>query len=486
MPDAKDDDPFAAQPAGVIISAPNGDVMRYDDTGLVMKLSDRVIKDIAQRLPQQGRTPATRAGAPEAALPADIDAWDLRDEGDWITFHARMPGGHDQRRYRWHRGGGAVIADARGPLRALLGIGGPRAALATPGASTWPHHVLAPGDHIGAVGMAGDGRAEPTDRLLPVPERSHEVLLAETLLDADRAAWRAPSLWYVRAETDAPARAADLATGAAAQNLDVAVASFIAAARRLGKEPLIEAVTLDYALEDILDDATAYRDGMIAVLDMVTQVLARHGLARPVFLAHLDCGTPAITQGAALAGQWELSWNHGDHRLVIPAPGYTLEMDRTGRLTDAGRAQKAAMGAAALLALRAGEPFDCPSLSLAERQGKDLRAVFSAESALVIDARDPFGAGPLAGFSLTGVENGARIDAVTIDPADTKSVILHMTDRPEGRAIALAYAAGADPRETDGFSPNAGAVRDGWEQLSVLGPLHRWALPALLPLTGGG
>jgi hypothetical protein len=92
----------------------------------------------------------------------------------------------------------------------------------------------------------------------------------------------------------------------------------------------------------------------------------------------------------------------------------------------------------------------------------------------------------LAGFRLTGVENGARIDAVTIDPADTKSVILHMTDRPEGRAIALAYAAGADPRETDGFSPNAGAVRDGWEQPSALGPLHRWALPALLPLTGGG
>jgi hypothetical protein len=41
---------------GVVVRAPNGDVIRYDPTGLVMRLSDRVIEDIALRL---GTAPAT-------------------------------------------------------------------------------------------------------------------------------------------------------------------------------------------------------------------------------------------------------------------------------------------------------------------------------------------------------------------------------------------------------------------------------------------
>ena len=33
-------------PEGVIIRAENGDVIRYDETGLVLRLSDKVIADI--------------------------------------------------------------------------------------------------------------------------------------------------------------------------------------------------------------------------------------------------------------------------------------------------------------------------------------------------------------------------------------------------------------------------------------------------------
>jgi hypothetical protein len=42
---------------GVVVRAPNGDVIRYDPSGLVMRLSDKVIEDIALRLgtaPRQG------------------------------------------------------------------------------------------------------------------------------------------------------------------------------------------------------------------------------------------------------------------------------------------------------------------------------------------------------------------------------------------------------------------------------------------------
>ncbi len=35
---------------GVIIRAENGDVIRYDETGLILRLSDKVVADIAARL----------------------------------------------------------------------------------------------------------------------------------------------------------------------------------------------------------------------------------------------------------------------------------------------------------------------------------------------------------------------------------------------------------------------------------------------------
>ena len=65
--------------------ARNGDLMRYDATGVTLRLSDRVIEDIRQRL---GAAPvaAGAAAAPasagdlaaaEAALEA-VDAWDIR------------------------------------------------------------------------------------------------------------------------------------------------------------------------------------------------------------------------------------------------------------------------------------------------------------------------------------------------------------------------------------------------------------------------
>ena len=66
---------------GVIVRAQNGDVIRYDPSGLVMRLSDRVIADIALRLGQGGaaRAEPERAAAPTAADPDTlldgIDAW---------------------------------------------------------------------------------------------------------------------------------------------------------------------------------------------------------------------------------------------------------------------------------------------------------------------------------------------------------------------------------------------------------------------------
>ena len=104
---------------GVIIRAENGDVIRFDETGLVLRLSDKVIADIATRLelkPQAAQVDVL----PLPDLPDDIDLWAPRREGDWVCFQANLPGSDGARGYRRHVDGGAVIAEARGPLPVCL------------------------------------------------------------------------------------------------------------------------------------------------------------------------------------------------------------------------------------------------------------------------------------------------------------------------------------------------------------------------------
>lgn len=472
--------PDPIPPTGIILRAENGDVIGYDATGLILHLSDRVITDIAARLDLPVAASAPETAAPPPDLPEDLDLWAIRREGDWIAFQANLPGTDGPRGYRRHVDGGAILAEARGPLFAILGIGGARAALASPGPVRFPYHIFAPADDIGAVGMGGDGEAPATALLQQYPELTHEGLLAESLLARRAKAQLSLPLFFVRAETDRAAAAADLGTGTAAANLDRALVNLTAAAARLGTRVQVLAVTLDYVLEDVSGDPSAYRDGMIALMERITRSMAKHGLARPVFLAAFDCGTQDITNGPALDGQWELSWNHADHQLVFTCPSYAFPIDDTGRLTDEGRNAKAALAAAALLSVQDGQRWLCPTIQLAERDGTTIRLICEAMEPLEIDPGDPFGAGPLAGFRLDGVTNAAKIKSVSIDPKDRKIVVLTCTKRPEGEALHVAYSHGANP--TPGPYPaNRGALRDTWGEDG----LHRWALPARLRVTDG-
>jgi len=477
-------------PEGVIIRAENGDVIRYDATGLLLRLSDRVIADIAARLarasPRQAPADLPPDLSPDVSpdlppdLPPDIDLWAPRRLGDWVHFQANLPGADGARGYRRHVDGGAILAEARGPLLAILGIGGARAALGSPGPARFRWHVLGPDDDIGAVGMGGEGDAPTTAALAPLRERTVEALIADALVTRRALALLSLPLIFVRVETDTAATAQALGSGLAVTNLDRSCANLVAAASRLGTGAQVLAVVLDYALEDIGGDALAYRDGMIALMERITRGMARHGLARPVFLAAFDCGTQDVTRGPALDGQWELSWNHADHRLVIAAPSYAFQIDDTGRLTDQGRAEKAALMAEALLATQAGQRWLCPTLRLAERAGADIRLICEAQDALEIDPADPFGAGRTAGFALDGVTNGARITAVEIDRKDPRVVILRLSKRAEG-AVFVTYAHAARPGPGP-WPANRGALRDAWGE----GARRRWALPARLHLTDGG
>ncbi|MFO1203344.1 MAG: hypothetical protein U1E58_11980 [Tabrizicola sp.] len=465
-------------PEGVIIRAENGDVIRYDETGLILRLSDKVIADIAARLELAPQAAATGEAQPLPDLPDDMDLWAPRREGDWVHFQANLPGADSARGYRRHVSGGAVIAEARGPLMAILGIGGARAGLGSPGPARFRWHVLAPADDIGAVGQGGEGEAVATAALEPLRELTVEALIADELLSRRRAAFQSLPLMLVRAETDMAATAHELGTGSAVANLDQAFANLRAAAARLGSGAQVLAVVLDYTLEDLTGDPVAYRDGMIALMERITRGMAKEGLARPIFLSAFDCGTQSVTRGPGLEGQWELSWNHGDHQLVFAAPSYAFRMDDTGRLTDEGRTEKALLLTEALLAVHGGGKWLCPTIQLAERDGGNIRLICEAQDGLAIDAADPFGAGPRAGFALEGVTNGAKITSVEIDPADTKAVVLKCSKRPEGEVFvtyAHASAGGEGP-----YPANRGALRGDFGE----GAVRRWALPARLRLTG--
>lgn len=474
-----------AAKTGVIIRAGNGDVIGWDETGLTLHLSDRVIADIAARLdlPTVTSPPAT---AVFVALDDDIDAWGAHMRGDWLHFTANLAGADGTRGYMWHKDDSVILAESHLPLMSIFGLGGARAQLGQPLPTRFPYHLFAPADDIGAAGMGGEGEAVATPSLLPLREMTHEALLAETLLTLRKAAGAGLPLFVVRAETDMAASAADLGQGLAMANLQQALHNHAAAAARLGRPAKVAAICLDYCLEDIAGNATAYRDGIIALMAQITRALGRIGAPRPIFLAGFDCGTQTITTGAALEGQWDLSWNHGDHPLVCTGPSYVYAIDDTGRMTDSGRRTKAELSAQALLATEAGATWHCPTIQLAERSGNDIRLTCTAMEGLVIDQDNPFDAGPLAGFRLDGVTNKARLTKVEIDPKDKRAVILRCSSRPEG-AVFVAYAHGAAPRTgAHDYPANAGSLRDTWAGQGSHGPLHRWALPARLRLTDGG
>lgn len=469
---SEDDDLVAGH--GVVLRASNGDVIRYDPSGLVLRLSDRVVEDLALRLPDRGAgtAPAARGHATAVDLPDGIDAWDARADGDWVVFIARLPGDQGVRGFRAHQDGGDIIAETNGPVLGILGVGGARAALATRQSARYPQHIVAPADDIGAVGHAGLEVAKPFDRLEHVREMTHEALTAQAILDWRIADFGPLPLFMTRVETDASLTAADLAKGRAVENLLVAAANLHAAADLMGKRAKILAVTLDFALEDRSDTALAYRDGMLATMEAISSGLWALGFDKPLFVSRFESGLADLAPQAALDGQWELSWSHGDHRLIHSAPAYMFARDAYDRPTDTARTQQAEMTASAIAEAAV---WKCPTLHLAELEGKTLRVAARAAGPLVLDDSDPFDAGARAGFHLTGCENGTEITGVEIADDDPQSLMIELSTVPKGADLRLGYAC-----------HGPGALRDEWSLDSATGAtLHRWALPAHLPITGG-
>ena len=457
---------------GVLIRAENGDVVTWDETGLTLRLSDTVLADLRQRLPLPVPRNETRALG-------DIDAWNLRDQDGWLHFDARLDPALSPRAYRRAHAGGDILAAAPGPLLGLFALGGQRRAGFSSRPPAFPHHILAPGDDIGAVGLEGTASADRTARLQHVTWSTREAHLAECLLTDRLAAGRALPLHLCRAETDGSASIDDLIDGRALANLLTAVDNGIAAAHSLGTRLSVPAIALDFGLEDRVSDAPTLARGLRSLMARLEAELIRRDIARPVFLLTAEAGTARDTTHPAIAAHATLSWQPGPHRLTIPAPGYMFEQTAWGRPTDAARARMARMDAFALTEALARRDWHCPTLLLAEAEDRQIRVTAQSMGPLILsDALDP---GPAMGFRLSGTT--ARITDVAIAPDDPKAVILTTDAAAIGGTLHYAHGADLAPGRA-GLPPNRGGLRDDWQAAASDGgmPLHRWALPAILPV----
>ena len=499
-------DPTEIAVPQTIIRAENGDVIVADETGLRMRLSDRVIEDIAMRLGKFGQShgdmlrrdeshdfledgdPPSQADHLIDCIGENIDCWDVRQRREFASFMADLPGRQGVRGFLKHLKGGGIIADTAGPLRLILAIGGTRAALASSECASYPYHVVTAADDIGAVGCSGETVAEKTAFLEGLREMSHEALVADSLLYHAQQERNSLSLYFVRAETDGSRSASELASGGAFVNLMICAENAMSAAKSLCKRIALDAVFVDFTLEDVSGNAIDYRNGMLAVFDEISAKFTELGLGAPRFFTFFDCGVLDFLPASVLEGQWELSWNHAQHDLVFVAPSYMLMHDTDARLTERGRRLRAAMSAEAIFATQRNRDWKLPVLHLAECDGLKLRVTAQCEGRLVLDPTDPFGAGDHYGFALEGVDPEVSITKVAIAQDDEKALVLTLNAPLTGPQPVLCYSANSASSDEE-FKENLGALRDEFEpamhhDLSAedMSLLRRWALPARLPI----
>ena len=503
MTNLTDSDPKAIQnPSPVspdqdqtILRAANGDVLRADKTGLVLRLSDRVIHDIADRLPQGSSANMSRPSHSPHIDPdvlGDIDAWDVRVDGEWHVFHARMPGPASARLFRRLivpddiEIDAGIIADCGGPLVGYVSLGGLRRATGHKVALQFPYHIVAPADDIGAVGMGGVEESEVLRCGMQIQELTRDAAVADASLQSRYEDFRQLPLHFVRAEHDGSSSIQELAKGTAYKNFLTNLQSLIALAERLNKTPVLGAIGLEYTLEDCQSTGDAWREGLYDLLLQISSDLKKLGLRRPSILAMFDCGTRFIHDHEILRAQCEFAWSGQNFGFHFSCPSYMFKCDSYGHLDTSALREVAEMELAALNALDQDQEWICPTVLLAERDPDPhvIRVKCRALAPLILDATDPFGAGAQFGFSFEGADAPVEILEVTLATDDKQDLLITCKSPPQGADLKLRYGFGQNPeRARLDYPPICGALRDTWQQQSSTGRLlHRWALPAVVPV----
>lgn len=470
----------------ILLRAENGPILAADETGLVMRLSDRVVADLARRLgtgaPTTGavvESVAEIVAVPvqDAAILGDIDAWDVTRNGDWLGFTARLPGAEGTRRYLRHVSGPGIAAQTPGPVLGVFSLAGGRRFNAPSLRPDFPFHVL---------GMIADDAPDETTPLFQnLRHCGQDADLCCAMLHRRHDSFRALPLFATGLNLLA---AAPLAT-ADITPLHNQLARFTALARALGKSPRIAAFCIEIGPDNLAPgmDAEGFHRAALALLDGLAAAIAAAGLPPARFLLTLDCGgwwgcLPARARIAA-EGICRLALCPGGHDLTVTGSTAPLPQDRLGQPTRAAARIQATLESLAIEAHFARESWIAPVLCLAERDGpRRLRAVFKSEAPLHVDAGDPMRAGSMAGFALYGAGDAA-ITAIEIAPGDDRSLLLTLSDDlPADGQARLDYAipTGQAMPDAAGGPPGwAGALRDEWQARAATGDdLFRWALPA--------
>lgn len=414
---------------GVLIAAENGPVVEWDESGLVMRLSDRVVRDIARRMP---RGSEQGFGLPADIL-GDIDAWDVFQKGDWIGFQARLPSG--MRRYRRHVSGGAILAQTGGSVWLLAGLGGARRQVTYREPLGFPHHVI-------RAPLSDEGEAA-----LVVPQRSVglQALVADKLM--------------ARRFASARALRTVLADDVASERLPEVLAGHERLCQSLGQPAQILAVGMEFG------------PGMTG-----DPLAAMDEAGRMRFVTSFDCGPYWQEPHPAIWRQSALALRPGIHDLTFAGAGYAFAQDDLGHPLPEGLHHRAALEALAIEARLAGEAWFCPTACFAEAEGSAIRVTFKSASDLAIDRAPCFAGGDMAGFTV----DGAALVGVGIAPDDPRAVLLHLAAPPaNGTRVAYARPDGRGSRDGDRHYPAGGALRDQFSQDG----LHRWALPFDMTVT---
>jgi hypothetical protein len=471
---------------GILLRVQNGDVIGFDETGIRLNLADSVIADIERRLPKNTLGSASYI---DPHVLGDIHAWDVKEDNGWYLFQADLPGAQGIGPFRrpvaaQNDSDPHIIAQPSGALYGILALGGTRRGTTCDTPVRFPYHVLSTADDMGAAGPAGTLDVAENAAVEHLPEQTRDTLIADEIVARRREAYRALPVIYVRGETDSASSISRLSTGPAMRNFRQSVANFCAAARALGVAPKVLAVSLDFTLEAVEDDADSWHPGMYNLMQTITDLFADYGLRQPLFVAQFEAGTQTVSDLPVLRAQWDLAWNKGGHDFIYSAPSYMFALDDFGRPTGTARQQMAQMDACAIEARNTDLAWSCPLLLLAERAADPcvIRCTAQSMNRLVLDDLDPLNAGPSRGFALEGCENGAQIIGVAIDPAAENDLLITCDKPPLGNTLHLTYALGHAP-SNDGMPANRGALRDEWAYVNRDGArLHRWALPAALPV----
>lgn len=390
----------------------------------------------------------------------DIDAWNLRMMDDWYYFEANLAETDGPRGYRREVSGSEILADAPGPVLGFLSLGGARVARSLDGRGTFPHHVVAPADEVGAVGLAGLEAAHVCEKAARLTEQPQIAATAHAFLSLKRQKAQGLPLIVARAEHDESTSTTGLCSGTAYQNLVAAAQSVSKIAGWLGKRTSELIVSIEFVLEDVSGSAEKWATEMHALMRAFEREATTAGFRKVHFLSVME-----HEDAARIPAQFELGLFSKDISFTWVAPAYAFARDTYFRTTANGMTQRAQIEALVIRELLSGGEWRSPTLLLAEwdRSLHAIRVTSDAARALHLDQSDPFHAGAHFGFSVVGAE----VTSVALCPSDDRAVLVSVSQPPPpGSELRFAVSAPGALRESsaDGAGP------------------FRWALPARLKI----